>query len=352
MSNWSILLTLSFLAQIATGAERFFDFGEVKENDTPPGFRSIVSGLGKPGEWKVLLDDAPTAFPALTPNAPKVSKRPVLAQLSEDSTDEHSPMLIYEGETFGDFTFSAQFKLVSGSVEQMAGLAFRIQDERNYYYVRASALGDSFYFFKVVNGLRSPPIGAKVEIPAGVWHEMSVTCEGNQIRAFLNGRELIPAMTDQSFLTGQVGFWTKSDAVSYFADARIRYTPREPAAQSFVNEVLKKYSRLIGLKVYAPAKDKEVRIIASNNSSELGQAAKAAEKDVIARSIIYHGKDNEKDAVIVTMPLRDNNGETFAAVKVLMKSFPGQTEKNAIARALPIVKQLQARITKPEELLQ
>jgi hypothetical protein len=46
----------------------------------------------------------------------------------------------------------------------------------------------------------------------------------------------------------------------------------------------------------------------------------------------------------VTLPLRDRNGDSVAAVRVKMKSFKGQTEENAILRALPVVKQMQERV--------
>ncbi len=91
----------------------------------------------------------------------------------------------------------------------MAGIAFRIQDENNFYVLRASALGNSFRFYKVVQGERSAPIGPQINIPGGAWHEMTVVCKGNQIRCSLNGKELIPALTDNSFPAGKIGFWTK-----------------------------------------------------------------------------------------------------------------------------------------------
>ena len=50
------------------------------------------------------------------------------------------------------------------------------------------------------------------------------------------------------------------------------------------------------------------------------------------------------------MPLRDRNGETVAAARLTMESFIGQTEQNALARARPLVKQLQQRVQAEEEL--
>jgi uncharacterized membrane protein YdbT with pleckstrin-like domain len=49
--------------------------------------------------------------------------------------------------------------------------------------------------------------------------------------------------------------------------------------------------------------------------------------------------------------LRDRNGDSIAAVQVVLKSFPGQTQDNAVARALPIVKRMQAQVQSLEELL-
>ena len=147
---WMVLVGALSLS----AAELVFDFGQQPENKPPTGFRSTVTGTGQPGTWRILMDEVPPVLAPLTPQAPVVTRQPVLAQLSDDPSDEHFPLLVYEEEVFDDFTFSTRFKLVKGQVEQMAGLAFRIQNETNYYVVRASALGNTFRFYKVVNGAR------------------------------------------------------------------------------------------------------------------------------------------------------------------------------------------------------
>ena len=43
-----VFLVLALLAVPVGAAERKFDFGEVGEGKTPPGFRSAVTGHGKP----------------------------------------------------------------------------------------------------------------------------------------------------------------------------------------------------------------------------------------------------------------------------------------------------------------
>jgi len=337
------LWAVALLALPALAAERKFDFSELHENQTPPGFRSTVTGKGKPGDWRIVLDEVPSLLPPLSPQAPVVAKRPVLAQLAQDPTDEHFPLLIFEDETFDDFTLTTRFKTVKGVKEQMAGIAFRIQDETNYYVVRASSLGNTFRFYKVVNGERGTLIGPETPIPSGVWHELTIECKGTQIHCLLDGKELIPVLTDSAFARGKIGFWTKSDAVSYFADTRIVYTPREPPMQTIVHDVAKTYPRLLDLEVYVPSKDRQsARRVASKSGKEMDRAADKAAHDVISRGVTYYGKG--KKSVEVTMPLRDRNGDLVAAARVIMQTFFGETEQTALARAMPIVKDIEGRI--------
>ena len=52
-----------------------------------------------------------------------LTRRPVLAQLAKDATDDHYPLLVFEDEMFGDFKLTTQFKIVDGVAEQMAGVS-------------------------------------------------------------------------------------------------------------------------------------------------------------------------------------------------------------------------------------
>ena len=88
----------------------------------------------------------------------------------------------------------------------------------------------------------------------------------------------------------------------------------------------------------------------SKDEKEVGMAGGKAEEDTITQGQIYYGKG--KKSVSVVMPLRDHNGDPVAAVRLAMESFMGQTEQNALARAMPIVREMQARIHTLEELTQ
>ncbi|MEO7299218.1 MAG: family 16 glycoside hydrolase [Verrucomicrobiota bacterium] len=342
------MIAAVFLAGSTFAAEINFDFSQFPLGESPAGFASSLTGAGKSGDWKILADEVPLALEPLSPSAPKTAKHFVLAQLSKDPADERFPLLIYTNEIFGDFTLTTRFKCVSGAAEQMAGIAFRLQDANNYYVLRASALGNSFRFYKVVNGERSAPIGPQTPITVGVWHEMSVHCKGNQIRCSLNGKELIPLLEDNSFSSGKIAFWTKSDSVSYFADTKINFVPRIKRTRRVIAEMMENYPRLLGLKIFRKEASEEVKVIASNDEKQIGEAGAKAEEQVIAKGIPYYAKD--KDQVSIIMPLKDRNGDVIAAVRVIMKPFPGQTESNVLARAAPVTKAIETKISSVEEL--
>jgi hypothetical protein len=343
-----VLACLSLLAVLAArlqAAERRWDFDDQPTNQPPTNCFNTLAGEGKPGTWKVITDEVPLPLAPLTPDAPKTINKNVVAQLASDTTDEHFPLLILGKEKYTDFTLKTKFKIVDGVTEQMAGIAFRIKDEKNYYYARASALGSNFLYYKVVNGVRiDPPFGIHTNVQRGVWHDLSIECKGTTFRFQLDGQNALAAdsLDDLTFTSGRVAYWTKSDSISYFTDTRVSYVPKEPFAQRMVKDTIKEYPRLLGIQVYASPRAKETQIIASSDEKEIGVAGGKHEVDVIENGTPYY--DKEKEMVSVMMPLRDRNGEVEAAVRIKMKSFPGQTEENAFVRATPIIKAMQDRL--------
>lgn len=346
------IFTLAFalaLAMSVSGAELRFNFGDFAEGSTPTNFSSALFGAGKPGAWKVAMDDVPSAFAPLTDKAPSVTRHGVLAQTSQDMTDEHFPMFVYGNEIFRNFKLTTRFKIISGVAEQMAGVVFRYQNSSNFYVVRASALGKNVRFYKVVNGQRSDPIGPVLGVSVGAWHTLAVQCEGNQINIFYDDQLVMPPLGDNSFAEGKVGFWTKSDSVSYFSDTVVNYTPRIPVAQALVNSVMEKQPRILGLRIYTLSSTNTTRIIASKDPAEVGQPGTEAELAAIQSGTISFGR--EKGVVLVTLPLHDRNGEDIAAVRVRLNSFWGETQDNAVNRATLIRKIMQAQCSSAEELL-
>jgi hypothetical protein len=113
---------------------------------------------------------------------------------------------------------------------------------------------------------------------------------------------------------------------------------------------LEKYPRVLGIKVYVTGSEPgTTRPVASTDAKEVGQPGSSTELSVLTRNETFFGKD--KGIVSVIMPLRDRNGDPMAAVRVVLRSFPGQTEANAIARATPVVKTIQAGARSIEDLV-
>jgi hypothetical protein len=183
-----------------------------------------------------------------------------------------------------------------------------------------------------------------------VWHTLGIQCQGNQIICQLDEHLVMPPLTDNTFTAGKIGFWTKSDAVSCFGDTTIVYTPRVPMAQTLVQGLMQKYPRMLELRVYTLNDKGGPQIIASNHEKEIGLPGTDAEKGAITTGTVYFGRG--KGTVAVTMPLTDRNGDSVAAVRVELKSFPGETQDSAVNRARAIVKEMQSQIVSGQELTQ
>jgi hypothetical protein len=332
-------------------AERQFKFEKFAIDQCPTGFVSVVVGEDKPGDWKVVLQDAPPVLEPLTPKAEVLTRQAVLTETGRKPRSNHFPTLIFDKETYGDFTLTTRFRIDGGTLEQVAGAVFHFQNESNYYLVCADALQKNFRCYKVENGVFRPPYGADMEVATGVWHDLRIECESSRILCSLDGKDVIK-LIDSTFAgkSGKVGFWTKSDSVTYFGDTKITYATQEHLAQALVRDALKEYPRVVGIRIFAASTNGgPALIVGSVDESELGQPGGSTVEAVISQGTSYYSKDDSN--ATVTMPLRDRNGDPIAAVRIVMKSFPGQTMDNARVRAEPIVKQIQKGVLTLHDLL-
>lgn len=337
------------------GAEIKINFNDFPVGQMPTNFSSALDGKGDLGDWKVISDDVPAAFskplmPEMTPS-PSPAKRHVLAQLSRKKIDEHFPMLVYDGETFKNFKLTTQFKMISGEMEQMAGVIFRYQNASNFYVVRADAVNHNVHFYPVVNGLIGKIIGPTLDVSTNIWHTLAVQCSGDQFTFWFDGKQIMPPLHNATFSSGKIGFWTMSDAVSYFGDTTIDYTPVIPPAQALVNSIMEKYPRILGLRIYMPDEKGELQIVAAKDKSEIGKPGTDSEKNTLEKGAIFYG--HGKGTVAVDMPLRDRNGDPVAAVRIELKSYRfGETQDMVLDRARIIINAMQKRVLSKEDLEQ
>lgn len=333
------LATLLPLFAFAVGAaELALDFTRMQPGPPPAEFRPALTGAGAPPRWQVIQVPVAPTLPALIPDRAEPTLETVIAQVSEDPADERFPILIYDKESFADFTATLKFRTVAGRVERMAGLAFRLTDEKNYYVVRASSLGHTFRFYKFVDGIRSAPIGPEIRIPSGEWHSLEVTCRGNEIRCRLDDRDAIPPLVDTSFGSGKLGLWTKSDSVSHFASLRVSYETAKTLPQRLVDSALERFPRLLGITVFAEDGG-AVKAMASSDAHDVGLAASPSEIRTLREGTVLAGRASKSSTAV--FPIRDRNGDPMFAVRLKMRSFAGQTDNNVAARAQPIIEHLE-----------
>jgi hypothetical protein len=166
-------------------------------------FDVALTGRGGPPRWEVVED-------------PTASGGRALAERSGDRTSYRFPLAILKDLTLASVAVSIRFKAISGSVDQAAGIAFRLQDASNYYVVRANALENNVRLYTVVAGDRKQIAGADLNVPAGQWQTLTVRALGPRIEVEFNGQQVIRRDDSTFAQSGRVALWTKADSLTHF----------------------------------------------------------------------------------------------------------------------------------------
>ena len=173
----------------------------VRHFDAAPSDATSTFGTVFSGTWEVRAEaDAPSP-----PNA-----------LCQTGTATF-PAVSLGNAVFGDVVATTRFKPISGREDRAAGLIFRVQDQDNYYILRANALENNVNFYKYAGGSRSTLKEGKSQVVAGQWQELRVEAIGNHLRGFLNDQQVVE-VSDDTYQAGQIGLWTKADSVTCFDD--------------------------------------------------------------------------------------------------------------------------------------
>lgn len=140
------------------------------------------------------------------------SGNPVVNYLTLDG---RFPLLAFSEPVFADFAMSAEFRIISGSIDQYAALAFRIVDQNNYYAVRASASEQSVSLARFNNGTRQVLRVFPAKIVLGHWQSLQLAVVDDEIAITLDGLA-VGTVTDDGWKTGLLGLGTKADSVAAF----------------------------------------------------------------------------------------------------------------------------------------
>jgi hypothetical protein len=199
------------------------DFESDSPGTVPSGFAPVLAGQGSPGRWAVRQSP--------DENGPD---RNVVAQTGDDDTSNRFPLLIHGGFRARDVDLSVDLRTVSGDEDASGGLVFRYRDKDTFYVVRANALEDNVVAYKMEGGQRDnigvkgrgDAYGVKVDVPQGRWNTLRVIARGSTFEIFLNARKLFEVEDSTLSGPGQVGLWTKADAVTEFDNLRVQSLDR------------------------------------------------------------------------------------------------------------------------------
>lgn len=342
----SALLVLSFPLLAQTG-ERVWNFDRDPPGKPPEAFTSALTGQGKIGRWVVMKE-------ATAPSQPNV-----LAQTSEDKTDDRFPIAIAEGTNYKNLVLSVRFKAISGKVDQGAGLIFRLKDKDNYYIVRANALEDNFRLYHVVNGRRVQFAGANFKVTSQEWHEIKVEARGEEFKCYYDGQLKVNAKDSTFKDAGKIGLWTKADSVIYFDDLTVKdlsgSASASPAgriyAQRLVEELAARHPELvrIGMHVTPPDKSDNI-IIACNVPERIGQ--KSHPEDLKAMKtgrpvVLKEGKNFD-----VTLPLHDAAGNTIGSIGLTFRPRAGEQKAEAARHARAMTREVEKHIASAGQLFE
>lgn len=126
-----------------------------------------------------------------------------------------------EGTTATDLDVRVSILPVSGKADMGGGVIWRAADDRNYYLTRANPLEQNIRVYRVVNGVRHLLHNFDQTIVMKQWHSLQIINRGCRIQVFYDEKQVFD-ICDETFSAGRIGLWTKSDAVTYFDDLRLR----------------------------------------------------------------------------------------------------------------------------------
>jgi hypothetical protein len=169
-------------------------------------FEFAAAGDGELGEWLIIDNDAGRG----------------LAQIDTEPTENRLPFAIYRPFSGRDVYVSTRFMIISGKIDQAAGVFVRFRSVDHYYAVRADALENNVNLYRVVAGKRQMIGCMEVDVSSQIWHTLGIAARDDRLTVFFDGRELFVA-TDRRFPgpPGKVGLWTQADSMTLFESLKI-----------------------------------------------------------------------------------------------------------------------------------
>jgi superoxide dismutase len=115
-------------------------------------------------------------------------------------------------DDFSEGEISVRFEVLSGRVDQGAGILFNLQPNGDYLTVRANALESNLVLWKFEKGKRSSVTWVRnVPTQTRQWHELKIKISGTNLTSWLDGKPYLED-TLPAPVSGRVGLWSKAEA--------------------------------------------------------------------------------------------------------------------------------------------
>ncbi|WP_169702763.1 hypothetical protein [Candidatus Kuenenia stuttgartiensis] len=188
--------------------EYYFDNDEL--SNTPKGFFEALTRQRQKGTMEGAESAALTFFRQCSCTDQKRIRLP-----------KRFPLLMVEYIDYKDAMAYVKFRAEGGEIDQAAGLVFRYKDNQNYYVLSANALKNNVHLYKVSNGQQKLLGEKNMPVSSNEWHLLKVVYDGKKIRCFFENAMVIEVL-DDTFSSGGIGLWTKSDSYVLFDDLVIQ----------------------------------------------------------------------------------------------------------------------------------
>ena len=196
-----------------TSLPKVWNFDREQPDSLPNEFSIGTLFDGRPaGNWQVLTTDRAKSPPH------------VVAQLMAKGAEHAYKVLLAKDVIASNLNLEVSFLPIQGQADMGGGLIWRAADDRNYYLTRANPLEQNIRVYRVVNGVRRLLQNFNETIDVRRWHTLRVVNRGCRIEVFYDEKRVFD-FCDSTFTLGQIGLWTKSDAITYFDDLKLETLP-------------------------------------------------------------------------------------------------------------------------------
>ena len=238
----------------AHAAEIKVDLSKEQVGKPPVTFEPMVGTwvVAQDGPDKVIMVDG-RPWAASKDNPTKLliqSARRLYGTSNEELMDNakqfaYYPVAVLKSvDSFSNGTISVRFKTIAGDADQCSGILFNVKPNGDWLAVRYNEKDSNIALWEFHNGIRRPvQFGDRskpVTLDRTKWHELKMTVQGSNIKAWINGEpaidymlgtapsggrgtpnpDLLPANNPvlRPPVGGKIGLWSKTDSTSYFKD--------------------------------------------------------------------------------------------------------------------------------------